>query len=40
MKVWLPEVDLGPVASGIPKETSDKQMEEAKDVVPPGRYGS
>jgi hypothetical protein len=33
MKRWLPEVKLGPMASSVPKETSDKQMEEAKDMV-------
>ena len=35
MKLWLPMVDLGPMASGIPKEILDKQMEEAKDTVAP-----
>lgn len=35
MKIWLPKVDLGPVAMGVPKETSEKQMVEAKEAIAP-----
>jgi hypothetical protein len=35
MRLQLPQVDLGVVALGVPEVTSDKALEEAKDVVVP-----
>lgn len=35
VRLQLLEVDLGVVALGVPKETSDKVLEEAEDVVAP-----
>lgn len=35
MRLQLLEVDLGVVALGVPKETSDKALEEAEDTVAP-----
>jgi hypothetical protein len=33
VRLQLPQVDLGDVALSVPKETSDKGLEEAKDTV-------
>ena len=34
-KLQLPQVDLGEVALGMPKETSNKELEEAESAVAP-----
>lgn len=35
IKLWYPEVDLGPMARGMPKKISEKQLEEAKEAIAP-----